>query len=168
MSAPLNMRCHFQGCTQRWVPGGRKTPGPSQRLLYGRTAPHKTTAPLYLTQVSWRASPFHTSQAMRLVTHTDVEFQLMGGRHCSSETSSHPPTSNNTDHSGRRQHILLKFNFLHPAMLLGIHPGGSLDFNVWCLLPLLGDCRNSVVTIGESASSPTNSEQRSLRWEANF
>lgn len=149
-------------------PGGRKTPGPSQRLLYRRTAPNKPTALLYLTQGSWRASPFSTSQAMPLVTHPDVEFQFMGGRHCSSETSSHPHKSNNTDRSGRRQHTLLKFNFVHPAVLLGIHPGGSLDFNVWSLLPLLGDRRNSMCTIGESASSPTNYEQRSLRWEANF
>lgn len=155
-------------CTQRWTPGGRKTPGPSQRLLYGRTAPNKPTTLLRLTQGSWRASPFSTSQTMPLVTHTDVEFPFMGGRHCSSETSSHPHKLNNTDRSGRRQHILLKFNCVHPAMLLGIHPGGSLDFNVRYLLPLLGDRRNSMCTVGESASSPTNYEQRSLRWEANF
>lgn len=155
-------------CTQRWAPGGRKTPGPSQRLLYGRTAPNKLTTLLRLTQGSWRASPSGTSQTMPLVTHTDAEFQFTGRRRWSSETSSHPHKSNNTDRSGREQHILLKFNFVHPAMLLGIHPGGSLDFNVWYLLPLLGNHRNSMCTVGESASSPTNYEQSSLRWEANF
>lgn len=40
-------------------------------------------------------------------------------------------------HKSRRWHILLKFNFVCPTMLLGIYPGSSLDFTEWHLLPLL-------------------------------